>query len=48
MRSITKAATLRLLATPWFLSSVRYYLPENYTGNGRGGWELLCLLMPWA
>lgn len=48
MRPITKAATLRPLATPWFLSSVCYYLPENYTGNGRGGSELLCLLIPWA
>lgn len=39
MRCVTKTATLRSLMTLWFLSFSFQYLPENYTGNGRGGSE---------
>ena len=48
MRHVTKAATLRPFATLWFLSSYLLYLPENYTCDGRGGSEFLCLLIPLA
>ncbi len=49
MRHVTKAATLRPFATLWFLSfPFSLYLPENYTCDGRGGSEFLCLLIPLA
>ncbi len=34
-----KTATLRSLMTLWFCHFPFQYLPENYTGNGRGGSE---------
>ncbi len=48
MRHVTKAATLRCFMALWFLSSQLLYLPENYTCDGRGGSEFLCLLIPLA